>query len=82
LRYAAHPWAGDDGRVGGCSRNGGDAELRTGDRVRLARPQAHVPATEVGHVIGFIRTERAMVVVKFDCVGDVVRVYPEDLERC
>jgi len=67
--------------LAGCSRNGGEAELRTGDRVRLARPQAHLPAGEVGRVIGFIRRERAMAVIKFGRVGDVVRVDPLDLER-
>jgi hypothetical protein len=59
----------------------GDAELRAGDQVRLTRAQADVPAGAVGLILGFIRRERGLVVVKFDGIGQASRVYPEDIER-
>jgi hypothetical protein len=59
----------------------GDAELRAGDHVRLTRAQADVPAGAVGLILGFIRRERVLVVVKFDGFGQATRVHPEDIER-
>jgi len=59
----------------------GDAELRAGDRVRLTRAQADVPAGAVGLILGFIRRERGLVVVKFDGIGQAIRVDPEDVEK-
>jgi hypothetical protein len=59
----------------------GDATLRAGDQVRLTRAQADVPVGAVGLILGFIRRERGLVVVKFDGIAQAIRVYPEDVER-
>jgi hypothetical protein len=51
----------------------GDAGLRAGDHVRLSR--------SIGHIVGFIRRESAVVVIKFDRSSDLVRVDPAEIER-
>jgi hypothetical protein len=55
--------------------------LSSGDRVRLTGPVDSLPSGAIGVVVGFVRRDTELIVVKFAEVDGVVRVQRDEIER-
>jgi hypothetical protein len=55
--------------------------LRTGDAVRLRREPRSAPANAEGVVVGFLRRQPELVVVRLAGSRRIVEVRPEDVEK-